>query len=236
MQPVEVTSWSKLRDVLYRFAQLPRDQRDLWWFRGQSRFGHELTPSLDRDQEFTSDSDRERRISQLLIDYRREAIDAGLGADLPTGDAFELLARHHGLPSPLLDWTRSPYVAACFAFAGADPRKDPHVAIYALDRSRLPARATDPLTSSGRAAIELIDDPELLPFNRRACQQRGVFMRRSTILQPLEELLQPALWKFRVPATERECALRDLDQMLLNLTTLMYDLDGAARTVAWRTA
>lgn len=74
-----------------------------------------------------------------------------------------------------------------------------------------------------RPAIELIDDPDWVRFNRRACRQRGVFLRRSTIAQSVEDLLGLGLWKFRLPATEREVALRDLDQMLLNLTSLMYD-------------
>jgi FRG domain len=48
----------------------------------------------------------------------------------PQAYPFMIYLRHHGFPSPLLDWTISPYVAAFFAFESPPLSEDENVAIY----------------------------------------------------------------------------------------------------------
>ena len=47
---------------------------------------------------------------------------------------FMVHLRHHGFPSPLLDWTKSFYIAAFFAFQTAQADKETDVAIYSFDK------------------------------------------------------------------------------------------------------
>ena len=66
-----------------------------------------------------------------------------LAGDLP-GYSYMMYLRHHGFPSPLLDWTYSLYVAAYFAFRTSSAAD--RVAIYVFRRHRITAsldRATN---------------------------------------------------------------------------------------------
>jgi hypothetical protein len=222
---VERLGWREFRERLLDFAALDVQTRRAIVFRGQGSSDWPLTASLDRWRRFSSDRERDQANLELLQSFRRELILADLRGDLQDARLLELLARHHGLPSPLLDWTSSPYMAAFFAFEAMKVGTATHVSVWVLDRGRL---------KHASQTFDFIDEPELLRFNPRALRQHGVFVRVNTIAQALEGLLEPALSRYDIDARDGPLALADLDAMRINASNLYGDLDGVCRTVISR--
>lgn len=218
-------SWSDFRASLLRYAELAQERRNEFWFRGQGdqRWGLETT--LDRHHDVGTVAERDSINSNLLRAFKAEAIHVGIPeAQVEGKSRLELLARHHGLPSPLMDWTLSPYVASYFAYAGAAQSAE-CVSVWCLELNKI-------VRYQGEDVELLRDD---LPFfeNRRALQQRSVFLRVG-VPAGVDTLLPEALTRFDLPVRDRGIALQDLDEMLVNATTMFYDLEGAAKTAVLR--
>ncbi|MEW8693037.1 MAG: FRG domain-containing protein [Candidatus Thiodiazotropha endolucinida] len=108
-------------------------------FRGHRRFDWELLPTLARIPE-SGIIDEPLATSQL--EHFKRAVRGRLADNslVLDGEEDELwsVGQHHGLMTPLLDWTYSPYVALFFAFQKEDTEEEkdnPYRAIYVLNKT-----------------------------------------------------------------------------------------------------
>lgn len=158
---------------------------------------------------------------------------------LSTADVYEYLVylRHHSFPSPLLDWTDSPYIGAFFAFDQAPPRDAEHVCVYAFLRSRLSHGSSD--------RHFFIVGPYIRTDQRHYLQQCRYsmcvrdngddfsFLSHDEVLTD-KNSHQGILFEFRIPVSERATALRKLELMNINPYSLFASEDALVRTIARR--
>src|SRR5437868_772266 len=110
----------RYRDWIQFKADIVRDLfgvepfcRERYLFRGQRSADWRLTPSLDRWVESFPRGDRLRMAETLLDNFIAECEGTDVESTVCQDRRLMLaLAQHHGVPTRLLDWTDSPYVAA----------------------------------------------------------------------------------------------------------------------------
>ena len=161
--------------------------------------------------------------------------------DAMQNGAFWNLIQHHGYPTPLLDWSYSPFVAAFFAYRNKalDDKKAPYVRIYMFDRQAW----CEDFGQLGKIAPAMphfsILEPLALENSRLIPQQA---LSSVTNLDDIETYLRQReqdkgktyLSAFDLPATDMNAALSELIMMGISAGSLFPGLDGACEEWHYR--
>ena len=146
-------------------------------------------------------------------------------------DEWWALGQHHGLFTPLLDWTQSPFVALYFAFYEVEAPGSDYRAIWSIAEGAIQEISDfDTKYADVRVIKPLSND------NARLVNQQGLFVRcppgitledacRATFAGAKDHA---SLIQFRIPNKDRTDCLRFLNRMNINHLTLFPDLLGAS--------
>ncbi|VVE36927.1 FRG domain-containing protein [Pandoraea communis] len=209
-------------------------------FRGHGDSNFKLSTSLHR----TGRCNLWRYNTGTLTEFMRHVdatTDFELSREKPNDFARLLgMAQHHGLPTPLLDWSESPYVAAFFALSDAIDikanRKLTHMRVYALTREF--AQANSP---SIVGLLELEPAVRMLQvsakYNPRLYAQQGLFTLSS--VHDIEAFLYGTgknnnknyLMAADIPVSEIGVGISDLFYMGITASSLFPGLDGLCKRI-----
>jgi len=249
MQIVQLSEWSQ-------FVALT-DAQAGWAFRGEVSAHWPLVSSLTRRlQAFCPDQKlwplREERALRV---FRRKAhIYVSDAAVLDNTLRCLALMQHHGAPTRLLDFTKSPYVAAFFALEDATG----DAAVYALNTpalwsatpgfdSSLSREHIDPRDAGNFERHFLHNQQPVIWFgeptemDRRLVAQSGLFVLPGVLDRPLDVILQQyesnggdaLIVKYVLPLSIRPQAMHSLYRMNVTNASLFPDLEGLARSSAY---
>jgi len=260
MNTVEVPDWETFEREVKKLREEYQDSYHALVFRGQGDSDWELKTTLERNR---CEHMLFRDYYMLISSSLGPEVKTFAGVDVPTydrencvpfmkpgllyeiGDVFPIeiyrymaYLRHFGFPSPFLDWSRSPFVAAFFAFRD-DPLRNPK-------KRSIFAYCSKPIGLSGGTLGQPIIR-QLGPYvqtHKRHFQQRCDYTicgnydenygwRYDSHQAVFDEAnpRQDFLWKFELPSTERKKVLGVLSDYNFNAYSLFGSEESLLETM-----
>jgi hypothetical protein len=251
---VVAESWRHLDDLLFEGAWNPqlRRFRSQFAFRGDSRRGRPLETGLMRLGGNLAAKER-----HLVRNFRKYARRTFVGDDSVWN--WLALAQHHGMPTRMIDWSYSPYVALHFATCRA-PRMGEDGEVWMVDLGRVHRALPEALRDLLRAEGSYVFTGELLSAAARSPEdlsrlspdsfvafleppslddwivnQAALFSLMSTPDGLMDRWLaeRPEAWRRVVIPGELKWEVRDrLDQVNLTDRVLFPGMDGLSAWLA----
>lgn len=246
---IKLESWDEFISHVrgFRFASIRifRGQRDPTWKLSSKweRFLNHLKGDIPErnTRELFSDGAYEKVRDSYLDNFKDNAIGLPGFSSIGLSDQdWWALGRHHDLITPLLDWTKSPYVAVFFSYLSLLEHLNPH--IYSeINSGSIPIDvgyvSVWELNIMENMLVE--DEFELhSTLNDRSHNQKsqqGVFTYLNhEVYIDVESYLQSRklsdyLIRYDIPSQDMMSAIIDLHKMNINYLTLFPDLYGAAK-------
>lgn len=249
---------TSMADLAHELNALPNN----YIFRGQSDATWGLTSTLERFLGKRWSAESARKFEGRSLDLFRSNYHIYCGGEHRPDSTLAWLSvmQHYGVPTRLIDFSESPYIALYFAMESYTPLHDADLAIYAMNytafmdeslkhisskdnkfkenRQSLQGRQDEIFESVvDRYAYDIAWITEPCQLNARMDRQCGTFLISGNLEAPIETIVNSTKYghceiiKYRIPSAIYENIYVALRKMNINSKVIYGDLAGLALSI-----
>lgn len=207
-------------------------KKNSYIFRGQGEESWKLISYFQREFGQNVEWDKKDEIEDALLKSFKDECLRYLDEDILKNldnEEIRILAQHYNVPTSLLDWSYSPYIAAFFAFSQCfKTNETQRIAIWAIKK--------DHQIWNDKKGAKIIDD--LVIVNKRQRWQQGCFTKIEYSESAVDDYaldrkkkdprlnLDDAIIKITIPKADRLQALSELEAMNITYPVIMGGVEA----------